>query len=131
MLDRLRLACWVTAGWMTFVWVTRIRNAASDTDISEATRTGAYVLSAACLSGAVALAWVGWKSGPLVLARVVAAAHAVVWVVRGVQIATAGHEVGFVVVHEVLAVISILLSVWVWRASASRTVADRAAVLSS
>jgi hypothetical protein len=115
---------------MTFVWVTRIRNAAADTDISDATRTGAYVLSAACLLGAAALAWVGWKGGPLVFARAVAAAHAVVWVVRGVQIATAGHSVGFVVVHEVLAVISILLSVWVWRASASR-LGDRAAVLSS
>ncbi len=38
-----------------------------------------------------------------------------VWVVRDVGILVADHEVGFKVVHTVLAVVSIVLSVLAWR----------------
>jgi hypothetical protein len=43
---------------------------------------------------------------------------AVVWVVRGVQIAVSDHEVGFKVVHVALGVISIALAAGVWRVAA-------------
>ncbi|HKY14351.1 MAG TPA: hypothetical protein VJM33_05465 [Microthrixaceae bacterium] len=108
----LRAASFVNAGWMAFVWVTRIRNAASDDEISSATRAGAYALSAACLIGAALLVWVGWRGSPLGLARIVVVAHGLVWVVRGLQIVFAGHDLAFVVVHEALAVISISLAAW-------------------
>jgi hypothetical protein len=38
-----------------------------------------------------------------------------VWVVRDVSILAADHEVGFKVVHTVLAVVSIVLSALAWR----------------
>ena len=90
---RFRLAAWVCAGWMGFVWVTRISNAVGDETLSGRTVAGALILSIACLMGAIALAWVGWRGRGLTVAKAIAAAHGAVWVVRGVQIALADHEV--------------------------------------
>ena len=50
-----------------------------------------------------------WPSGAL------AAWSSAVWVVRDVRILVADHEVGFKVVHTVLAVVSIVLAVLAWR----------------
>ena len=47
---------------------------------------------------------------------VLAGITTVVWAVRGVQIALADHSVGFIVVHTVLALVSIGLAVVAWRA---------------
>ena len=71
-------------------------------------------------------------TGGLVLARRAAAWPAVIglavwtvgyWIVRMVLIATNGHEVGFVVVHAVLAVVASTLAVLAGRGA----LADRAA----
>jgi hypothetical protein len=102
---------------MAFVWTTRIRNAAGDHAISTSTRNGAYALSALCLLGAALLVWVGWKGGPVLVARAVVVAHCVVWLVRGLQIAFADHPAGFIVVHEMLGLVSIGLAWWLLAAT--------------
>jgi hypothetical protein len=44
-----------------------------------------------------------------------------IWAVRGIDIAISDHGAGFVVVHLVLAAVSIALSVAVWRALPAAT----------
>jgi hypothetical protein len=113
------MVAYSNAGWMTFVWVQRIRNAVAN---DEPNPTGAYVMSGAMLAGAAALAVaVTAAPGSTVtrgLVRFVPAAHGALWAVRGVQIAMADHSVPFIVVHEALAVASIGLAAWAWRSTA-------------
>lgn len=114
---------WAVAAvvWTSYVWTTRIVNAWTD-DESTSRAVGATVLSASFLLLAAATAAV------LVRARrrrfagaerrvlgVLAAWTTAVWLVRGVAIALADHDLGFIVVHEVLAVVSIGLAVQTWR----------------
>ncbi len=125
----LRTAALVNAGWMTFVWGQRIRNAVSNDEVNP---TGAYVMSGVMLAGAVVLAATAIAkpdaSVSATIARVVPTAHAGLWVVRGVQIAASGRSVPFILVHEGLAAVSIGLVVWANRAAGS-TVADRPGTL--
>jgi hypothetical protein len=101
MTNRARVLAFVNAGWMAFVWVTRLRNDPDST---------AVVLSVLCLAGAVALFVVGLRRGPAILGMGIGAAHSAVWLVRGTQIAfDAGRSVGFRAVHVTLGVISIAL----------------------
>lgn len=78
-----------------------------------------YGLSILGLAGAVTLAWLvlGTRHRPLTGRRssvviVIAGLHAVVWVVRGVGIALGDRSIGFIVVHIVLAVVSVALAWW-------------------
>jgi len=61
-------------------------------------------------------------SGEVVAVRVAAAWTVGVWAVRGVQIALADHEAAFIVVHLVLAAVSIALAVATVRTT---TLSDR------
>jgi len=125
----LRTAALVNAGWMTFVWSQRIRNAVSNNEVNP---TGAYVMSGVMLAGAVALAAtsIAKPEAPMstTIARVVPAAHAALWIVRGVQIAVSGRSVPFILIHEGLAAVSIGLAVWANRAAGS-TASDRPGTL--
>ncbi len=127
MSDRTRALAFVNAAWMTFVWITRIRNAAGDDVISSSTRTLAYLLSGACLTAAAALVLVGVRRRPVKLAIGIAYAHCAVWVIRGTQIALGDRGAAFKVVHVVLALVSIGLGALLIR-SASRTVANASTV---
>jgi len=103
---------------MTFVWATRIRNAAGDADATSSAKAGAYALSATMLVGAAAIA-ASTLRRPTPLAatavlRGVTALHAGVWVVRGAQIATGEHSGAFIAVHEGLAAVSVGLAAWAW-----------------
>jgi hypothetical protein len=116
----MRIAAYANAGWMTFVWVQRIRNAVAN---DEPNPTGAYVMSGAMLAGAAVLV-VAATTSPgsattRALTRIVPAAHGALWVVRGTQIAMSDRSVPFIAVHEVLAAASIGLAVWAWRAATS------------
>jgi hypothetical protein len=115
----------VLVAWTAFVWVNRIANAwGSDTE-STGGKVVSTVLSAVMLAlaaGAVVVLVRTWRAplghaGARVL-QAFAGVTAVVWVVRGVQIAVSDHEVGFKVVHVALGVVSIALAVAVWRAVA-------------
>lgn len=112
-----RVACWVNAGWMAFVWSTRIKNAVGDATLSRRGQVIAYGLSAVCLVGAALLAVAAWRlaARKLVARRLIVSVgviHAAIWVVRGVAIAAGSRAVGFKVVHVVLALISIGLAGW-------------------
>lgn len=109
--------------WTTFVWVGRIRNAISDPDLSGADRIGPLVLSASFLVLAVVVGALLYRdhvasstssAGALRIAvRTFAAVTVAFWVVRAVQIAVRHpDDVPFVVVHVVLAAVSISLAIW-------------------
>jgi hypothetical protein len=114
--------------WTAFVWVGRIRNALADPALDDGGRTGPILLSLSFLVPAAAVAvllarsWRGGGSSALRAAVLALAGWSVaVWVVRVADIALAGdHEVGFVVVHAVLGVGSILLAVLAARCVTAR-----------
>jgi hypothetical protein len=92
------------AAWMGVLWITRIKNANGS--------VGPIGLSLLMLAGAAYLLAVALRRAPAAGVVPVAVLHAGVWVVRGPMIAAADHPVGFIAVHETLAVISIALAVW-------------------
>jgi hypothetical protein len=105
----------LNAGWLAFIWITRIRNAVDDHTSSGANHAIAYVLSAICLIGAATLAVVAWRRLTTPVATraiaVVAAAHIGIWLVRGVQIAISDRGFAFKAVHVTLGIISVALAV--------------------
>jgi hypothetical protein len=106
----------VLVAWTLLVWATRLRNIWADDALDLGGRLGRSALAGSFTVLAVLVAvglWhrrsrsVGWLR-PAVLA--LAAWTVAVWVVRMAGIATGGHGVGFVVVHLVLAVVSVGLA---------------------
>lgn len=107
--------------WTAFVWLGRVRNAFGDPDLTPGERTGPLLLAASFLVPSVVVL-VGlvrsvragrplerWASTSL---RTLAVWTAVLWIVRAADIAIGGdHDLGFVVVHLVLALVSIALGV--------------------
>ena len=102
---------------MTFVWVTRIRNAAGDDAMSTANRNGAFALSAVCLVGAAVVATLGARSSRPRWVVAIVVAHGLVWLVRGAQIAAGDRPPGFKVVHVALAAVSIALAAAIVRST--------------
>jgi len=92
------------AGWTLFVWLARLRNAADD-------GVGSAVLASAFAFGAVVVLVRRHDRAP---ALALAGFTVAVWLVRGADIALlSDHDTGFVVVHLVLAAVSIALASWV------------------
>lgn len=102
--------------WTLFVWATRIRNIAEDGDLTTGGRIWrtAIAVGLTALAAGVAVAWVRRSAWLPAAVRVLAVATVVVWTVRGIGILIADHDVGFKVVHTVLAVVSIALAVACW-----------------
>jgi hypothetical protein len=103
--------------WTLFVWTTRIGTALGEDDLSAAARTGRVALAFSFTVVGLVLVTVAWRSrgrglhpGEIRVVRLSAAWTVGVWLVRGVQIALADHEAGFIAVHLVLAVVSIGLA---------------------
>jgi hypothetical protein len=116
-----RVAAVLAGLWTAYVWTTRIVNAAGDTQISDTTRTLAYLLSASMLvlaAGAVGSVFTGRA---LTLVRVFVGWTVAVWAVRIPQILLAEHPVGFKVVHAALGLLSIGLAAWLYRSVFSST----------
>lgn len=123
--SRTRIPALALCAWTLFTWVTRVPLAWSDDELSTAGKVVAtvpvlvFVVLAVVVGIAVltrrpsAAAWVFglglWTVG--------------YWAVRMVMIATNGHEVAFVVVHAVLALVASALAV----ATITGLVADGAA----
>ncbi len=109
--------------WALFVWTTRIRNAAGDQHASAWSRTGAIALSLSfvvfALAGIVIL--IQSRKDRLVspfealVLRAFAAWTTGVWIVFGTLIVVHHHPVAFKAVHVTLGLISIGLSVGLWR----------------
>jgi len=117
----------VVAGFVAFtifVWAQRLVNLArgDESSVTVSVTLSVVLLSLAVASalGLVVVATRGWGAPPPLVAtvwRVAAAVTVVVWVVRAVQISLDWRSVGFVVVHLVLAAVSIALAVGTWRAA--------------
>jgi hypothetical protein len=104
--------------WTFFVWTTRIGNIWRDADLDTGEKVGRTGLAASFTLLAVAVVVALWRGSPrarLVTVGALAGWSTAVWVVRDARILVADHEVGFKVVHTVLAVVSIVLSVLAWR----------------
>jgi hypothetical protein len=108
--------------WAVFVWSTRISNAWGDHKASLASKWGATLLSLSFLAFAVAglvslLRARGrrWSRGEAAVLRAFAAWTTAVWLVFGTLILVHDHPVAFKAVHVTLGLISIGLSVALWR----------------
>lgn len=113
----------VFVAWTLLVWATRIDNIWADAALSDAGKWARTALAASFVVAAVVVAAVAvrtWKHRPTrideVVLDVAAAWTVAVWAVRAVQIALGDHSVGFIVVHVLLAVLSIGLAWWLHRA---------------
>lgn len=99
----------VLAAWTLFVWGGRIRNALTDSG-----GAGPVVLALTFVALAVAVLATRGRRAPVVLA--LAGWTVAVWVPRAVDIALlSDHDAAFVVVHLVLAAVSVVLAAWVAR----------------
>jgi hypothetical protein len=114
--------------WTFLVWTTRLANIWRDPDLDTGDRWGstALALSFMALAAAVAGALIGGRRrragrAVLVTVGVLAGWTTAVWVVRGVGIVAADHELGFEVVHGALAVVSVGLAAAAWREAWRRT----------
>jgi hypothetical protein len=113
--------------WTLLVWTTRLRNIWTDSGLDTAGRLGRSALAASFTVLAVVVALGLWRRrseavGWLRPATVALAAWTVaVWVIRMAGIVTGDHSAGFVAVHLVLAVVSIVVALAAVR-EVSRTV---------
>jgi len=107
--------------WTWFVWGGRIRNALGDPALGGSELIGTLTLAGSFVSLATVLAVLVLRDRGrpahgavrVVVTWTLALWTTGVWVVRAVAIAGSGeHEIGFVVVHVVLAVVSVVLSAW-------------------
>ncbi len=113
------------AGWTLFAWTNRIRNVVVDdelTDVGRAWRLGVSVAFVAAAVGVVGLVLAARRPGAIGgaigvaldrLATGLAVIGSAWWLVRGIQILVGDWDLGFKVVHTVLAVVTIGLSVMV------------------
>jgi len=110
------------AAWAVFVWATRIDNAWGDHKASLASKWGAtllslsfLVLAAATVVSLVRARGRAWTSGEAALLRAFAGWTTAVWLVFGTLIVVHHHPIAFKAVHVALGVISIGLSIALWR----------------
>jgi peptidoglycan/LPS O-acetylase OafA/YrhL len=110
--------------WTLLLWTTRIANIWRDADLDTGERWGRTLLALSFTVLAIAVVLALWRR--LRQARVVAVGALAgwtiaVWVVRGIGILAADHDLGFKAVHTALAVVSIVLAVLAWRETRRQT----------
>jgi hypothetical protein len=113
------------AGWTLFVWATRIGNIWNDDDAGTGAKVTSTALALSFTVLALAVLVTGWRQaerGRWTAVVGLAAWTTGVWVVRMATIAPGDREVGFKVVHGVLAAVSIALAAWAVRSLRSRRV---------
>ena len=100
------------AAWTVFVWTTRIRNVLGDDELDSGAKAGrvALSLSFTLLAGLVVWAALRHRDRLRPAVLLLAGWTVLVWAVRSIGIVGGGHSTAFVVVHLVLAVVSIGLS---------------------
>ena len=107
---------WLAVGWTAVVWVGRIRNVVGDEELTAGARGWRLVVAAVFLVLAALVATVPlglWHRRPLGSTRLVAVFclwTIVFWAVRGGGMLFGDHDVGFKMVHTVLALASIGLA---------------------
>jgi hypothetical protein len=110
--------------WTLLLWTTRIANIWRDADLDTGERWGRTLLALTFTVLAIAVVVALWRR--LRQARVVAVGALAgwtiaVWVVRGIGILAADHDLGFKAVHTALAIVSIVLAVLAWRETRRQT----------
>lgn len=107
-----RRSALVLAAWTVFVWTTRIRNVLGDDSLDGGAKAIRVALSLSFTVLAALVVWCALRSGERLRAAVLLLAGWTVgvWVVRTIGILDGGHGAAFVIVHLVLAVVSIVLS---------------------
>jgi hypothetical protein len=114
-----------SALWTLFVWVTRVRNAMSDDEMSGGEKTFAGAVSFVFIGAAVTLLLLVLRRRTdqlRTLLPVFAIGTVGWWLVRSVMMLLDDHGWGFRIVHLALAIISSVLAVLAWRV----TVPERA-----
>ena len=98
--------------WTLLVWTTRIGNIWGDDELTSGEKWGRTALALSFTALALAVAWALWRRAAWLRTVTMALAGwtVAVWLVRSVGIATGDHDTAFVVVHLVLAVVSITLA---------------------
>lgn len=106
------LATGALVAWTFLVWTFRIGTIWSDDEASTGSQVFRTALALTFTGLAVVVAWRLWRGTPGLRAPVLALAvlTTVVWFVRVPAIAWADHDAAFVVVHTVLAVVSVGLA---------------------
>ena len=118
---------WLLVAWTAIVWVGRIRNIVGDDTLADGDRAWGTVVAILFLVLAAVTATLPlglWHRRPLGSTRLVAIFclwTIAFWSVRGAGMLFADHEVGFKVVHTVLAGVSIGLAVLLQRADRAIT----------
>lgn len=99
--------------WTLLVWTTRIGNIWGDDDLTDGEKWGRTGLALSFTVLALAAAYALWRQASWRRASVVALAGwtIAVWAFRSARIATGDHEAAFIIVHLVLAIVSVALSV--------------------
>jgi hypothetical protein len=100
------------AVWSLLIWTTRLRNIWTDDELSTGEQWGrtALALSFTVLALAVGHAVYHRATWLQPVVRTLAGWTIAVWVVRSIGIATADHDGAFILVHLVLAAISVTLA---------------------
>lgn len=106
--------------WTLFIWTTRIRNIWGDHTLTDGEKWGRTGLALSFTVLAVVVAASLWKrvDWHSLAVKVLAGWTIGVWVARSIGIVRDDHDVAFVVVHLVLAVVSSALAVLAVRESA-------------
>ncbi len=99
------------------MWTGRVRNIWADLEGSE--RAVAMIPAVVFCAVGLAVAWLAVADPSESVTRRVTGSAAVFtigyWMVRAVLIALNDHALGFVVVHTVLAIVSVSAAAWAWR----------------
>ena len=108
-----RKAVLALVGWTFLVWLGRIRNIVGDDTLSGfefAWRLGLAIVFCALAAAALAANRNATEVWP---ARILGMLSVGYWIVRGLQIGFADHETSFIIVHSILAGVSVILGLWV------------------
>jgi hypothetical protein len=99
--------------WTLLVWTTRIGNIWGDDDLSTGEKWGRTGLAMSFTVLAIAVGWALYRRRPWrsLAVKALAGWTIGVWITRSIGIATGDHDTAFIVVHLVLAAVSIALAV--------------------
>jgi hypothetical protein len=108
--------------WTLLIWGTRIDNIWADAELATGAKWWRTALAASFVIAGVAVLVTTWRlrraqtTGSDSVIRMVVGIAAtwttVVWIIRALAIAIGDHDMAFIVVHLVLAVVSIGLAAW-------------------
>ncbi|HJP15558.1 MAG TPA: hypothetical protein QF762_01150 [Acidimicrobiales bacterium] len=114
---------WVLTIWTVFIWVNRVRNLISDSEVTSSEKIWVFIISGiffflALISLTLLVGfWKKYGSGTARFAAIFGLGTSAFWFIRGVGILFASHhDFGFKFIHLGLALVSIFLGSLLYRA---------------